>query len=524
MTRISKAEQEKQRRDRTSQAVMNLGRAACGLIFVPPGDDSCVDNMRTLTASIMLYPKGKWDPSKLPTPIDWSAIPEVLLADTVLGSGRSDVAAKTPVNWASLSRHEKRHFWPVRYLHHELDLEVLLHDLRSVQGNWLVSRMLDYGSLYNDRPEMYGQIHPTKLQETFLRCLEKSGIGPDTKIETEIIGRYSKQSLFDISLLYDSPKVQSRLFATKTWETPQQIADTLWALSLRFVCAETNFVNPVWLKGYQIIASLLPGADPKTELDLSWPVASSLGLVSHEDIPKKVLGGGSDSLKMKGTPMCFAVLLALYCGHDHPKIDKIPGLRKLSQWCQNSIINDPDLLDRSVEELIVPALSLKVKNQKSGGLSWGMTKIIDNIASALPPSTQQEIATKAFYWALKNLEREEDYSIDSLANSYPASGTRLNGFLDLTAAQKLMDFLSKMPHPDWLKVPSSFSKVLRMFHEDVRKVLSQRVEDISRNLHETLDSENLTLEFVDKKIKLECKVRLSMTRGNIASAARPPKI
>lgn len=499
--------------------------AACGLIFVPPGDDPCVDNMRILTASIMLYPKGKWDPSKLPTPIDWSAIPEMLLADTVLSSGRSDVAAKTPVDWAGLSRNKiTRQYWPERYLSHDLDLEVLLHDLRSSQSNWLVSRLLDYGSLYDARPEMYGQIHPFKLQETLLRCLEKAGIGPDTKIETEVIGRHSRQSLFDVSLLYDSPKVQSRLFATKTWETPQQIADTLWALSLRFVCAETKPRYPVWLNDYQIIDTLLPGADPKTELDLSWPIASCLGLVSHEYSPEKVLDRKRSPLKTKSTPVCFAVLLALYCSHDHPKIDKIPGLKKLSQWCQNSIVNDPDLLGRSVEELIVPALSLKVKNQKSGKLSWGMTRIIDNIASALPPPIQQEVATKAFYWALNNLEGEEGCSIGSLANSYPASGTRLSGFLDLPAAQRLMDFLSKMPHSDWLKVPSSFSKVLSMFQEDVRKVLSQRVEDISRNLRETLDSENMTSEFVDKRIKLECKVRLSMTRGNVASATRPPKI
>lgn len=508
MARKKKLSSEAQRAltKKVEQTNLVLSRAMDTIHLVAPGDDEGVDALRTFLGSIMLFPEGSWDLAKLPVKIKWKAIPETVLADTALSSCRKDVVSRLPLKWDALmlpSGNELLDFFPSRSVH------TALCDTQHQQSNWLVSRLFCYGSLLNSRPGLY-DISPSALQEKFFDTISSVGIGPDTLIQSQVTGQSTPQRLFDISLLYDAPRIQAKLFPNTTWDTPQQVANTLFALSLRWTIDECESAPlPVWLKNYELIEVLLEKADPMAPIDLSWRMERILSIRENEDaFLAMVMAHEGTRPDPTSIPLALVLPQILYLCHDNADIEAIPAMSKLLQWCERSIISNPELLNQALDLLIIPSLNRRLESvSDTRQYGWDMTGFIEKIAKKLPEEQRNKIVREGFNWMLNALKGDRCIEKKVIDEIFPVKSSLPRGVLDLEDAQRLMPTITRINISYWIHKSYNLDKVLDLFEPSARSVLAQRIEEIKAAIKKGV-SGGVDLLDLDKRMKLEGKVAL----------------
>lgn len=207
-------------------------------------------------------------------------------------------------------------------------------------------------------------------------------------------------------------------------------------------------------------------------------------------------------------PLALVLPQILYLCHDNADIEAIPAMSKLLQWCERSIISNPELLNQAMDLLIIPSLNRRLESVPDARqYDWDMTGFIEKIAKKLPEEQRNKIVREGFNWMLNALKGDRYIEKKVIDEIFPVKSSLPRGVLDLEDAQRLMPTITRINISCWAHKSYNLDKVLDLFEPSARSVLAQRIEEIKAAIKKGV-SVGVDLLDLDKRMKLEGKVAL----------------
>lgn len=504
-------------------------RSISSLGLVPSDEDPATDATRLLFSTMVMLPRGQWKIDDLPVSINWQDIPAVELADSVLVSGREDVLQQLPVDWVSLQLPNTRSDYMSMS---SGGICPLRDDLRS-QTNWLISRVMSHDLELFSNPDRPPPLSLYEYQRKFLETLEVVGVGPDTLLGAQVLGKPGQSRLVDLSLVYSCPLVQDRLLSSASWDQPHQAEETLWALAVRFVVSDfidpDRSVVPPSLRNGKLVKSMLAlSPNPSSKVSLLPSVSMSLGLSGSENLfINEIFRRWSQEEGYEldndpqdddcAPPLAFALLLMIHTNDSQQPRITDTNAKAISRWCVEKIATTSELLENCVEGLIIPGLGLStfpgVKNN-SGVPKWSFISIIENLLPKLDKNDQQKVFHAGFDWLMGLISSKNDDLPATVACSFPFSCPLSKGTLDIERAQELMKVFSKMSLFAWPAIDDpEMEKIFSAFDPSVSTALRERFARLSKQALDSMSLPKNELAAVRKKIMLEAVVPLLPARA-----------
>ena len=508
---VVKTELERERAHQAARLLTNSVahalRSAASLGVLPVGADPTLDAWRALSANLLVMPPGQWKQDALPVSLDWSAMDQVLLADLLVVSGRPDVMKAAQLPWRTLENRITRD--PYLIFHHNVYQPLGEYLNSTKEYNWVVSRLLRRElDGFSETTRGLGLTEDTQRIQRATKSLFDLGLDHDTRLPTECLGLCHEARFIDVSLIHEEHKLTKALLPKAKWTTPQQAAETLWALSLRSVQDwEADATAPAPLRDGTLaehLIALLP--DPNHALDLSVSMSVILGATQlsgiHPNTPREV-----------SSPLVFACLLALHANTRHT-LPATPAT--INQWCLDQVERSPDLLARVRQEVLLPLLD-RVHFAEYGALEgkfdWTASVLFDRLSPHLPMADQQALAVMAFEGVLDRFRQgrsDQPYGPLEVSSSFPVVSTLPRACLSLECAQKFCDFManSDLTWSDWGPNPvdhPDFAPLLAMFEPALVPAIGARLEQLAH----VMEDPNQSADQMEKRLDLLAKAALT---------------
>lgn len=488
-----------QRLHDTTKSVLQF---ASSLSHTPMGQFESLDALRHLGANLLIMPKGSWNHDALVVPVDWSLIPQPVLADLLFTSERTDVIEALKLPWRALRIEQNKDL-----VYQDLGgarLCVGEYIASRFERSWLVSRLFKDGlNPYQQDMAVLGLDSVPERVPRFEGSVFSLGLEYNDTVDTTSTGLEGPSRLMDVALIHQNHKVTKRFMQKAVWNTPEEAADTLWVLALRSGMewhAEKG-QHPSLCDGSLITRLLALAPDPAKPVRLRPPM---IGFLSNsprfeQDLAWLQLSGeikGSraakeslKALRAKSLPLAFACLLAIH-ENQHDAFPK--EVEELHEWCVESIKRDPALLARVEKELLTPLLvrfpeaDFGERNTKKNSLYWSGLSLFNSLVPALPERAQVELTTLFFDSTIRRVNRY-DGKADQMLHSFlsKAPGMR-RGSLDETEALKLTKFLVKLDHFKWdaleggVKNNKEMALVVKLFDPKIAPYVDDRLQDLAK--------------------------------------------
>lgn len=490
-----------------TNSVAHALRSAASLGALPVGADPTLDAWRALSANLLVMPQGQWKHDALPVPLDWAELDQVLLADLLVVSGRPDVVKAAQLPWRTLENRVTRD--PYLIFRHNLHQPLDEYLASAKEYNWVVSRLLRRElNGFSETTLGLGLTEDTQRIQRATKSLFDLGLDHDTRLPTECLGLCHEARFIDVSLIHEEHKLTKTLLAKAKWTTPQQAAETLWALSLRSVQDwEIYATAHAPLRDGTLAEHLLSlSPDPNHALDLSLSMSVILGATTlsgiHPNTPREI-----------SSPLAFACLLALHA-NTRQALPATPEI--INQWCMDQVEQSPELLARVHREVLLPLLDrvhAAGYGALEGNFDWTASVLFDRLTPHLPVADQQALAVLAFEGVLDRFRSDrsdQPYGPLEVSSSFPVVSTLPRACLGLETAQKFCDFManSDLTWSDWGPNPvdhSDFAPLLAMFEPALVPAIGARLEQLAH----VMEDPNQSADQMEKRLDLLAKAALT---------------